>query len=54
MRLKLVEPKPHFGATCIACGKHMDSAQERIYADLDGPAFKAYYCVDDALYITHN
>jgi hypothetical protein len=30
--------------TCHGCGRHVNQAQETVYADLEGPAFQAYYC----------
>lgn len=42
MRLQLVQPLPAFTARCIGCGERRDSRD--LWADLDGPAFKAYYC----------
>ena len=44
MRMQLVEPVPDFYAACLACDRRMWSAGEALYADLDGPAFRAYYC----------
>ncbi len=37
-----------FLALCLKCGKHMWAGDvedgETVYADLTGPAYKAYYC----------
>jgi hypothetical protein len=52
MRMKLVEPLPAFQAVCLACGKKMQSQAEVIYADLDGSAYRAYYCGPDAVTLT--
>lgn len=30
---------------CYKCGERIHQADEAVYADLDGPAFKAYYDV---------
>ena len=32
-------------ALCYQCGKRMHGSEEVIHADLDGPAYRAYYCV---------
>lgn len=52
MRMKLVTPLPPFTATCLACGRELYSGGEAMYADLDGPAFKAYYCGPDTVKLT--
>lgn len=33
-----------FVALCLECGKRIQSDRDPIIADLDGPAFQAYYC----------
>jgi hypothetical protein len=40
----LVPAKPHFQTVCIGCNGSLFSSVDRIYADLLGEAFKAYYC----------
>lgn len=43
MNLVRVHPvHPAFHAHCLACGTEHDSRD--LWADLDGPAFRAYYC----------
>ena len=54
MRMQLITPLPAFYANCLACEKLMDSEGEAIYADLDGPAFKAYYCALDVMRLTQS
>ena len=52
MRLSLVSIPPHFLYTCVGCRQQKDSSRADLghapYADLDGEAFKAYYCTDCA------
>lgn len=50
MKIEQVKTPPHFRATCLWCHKTLDSSKERIWADLDGPSFKAYFCDEDALF----
>jgi hypothetical protein len=38
--------KPVFYAHCFQCGKSTRSNE--LLADLDGPAFRAYYCAECA------
>ena len=38
-----------FYATCYGCGRRTDE----LWADLDGPAFKAYYCRDCTMQVTN-
>lgn len=54
MRLEPVKVPPHFLVRCLQCGKQMNTAQEPVYADLDGPAFRAYYCETDSLILLTN
>ena len=44
MRHQLVTPEPEFHPICWGCEKHMNSLGEVVYADLDGPSYRAYYC----------
>ena len=48
MNLQLVDQSTHrIGVYCIGCDSmcgHDYRDDTRIYADIDGPAFKAYYC----------
>lgn len=44
MRLKTVATPPHFIVKCFKCGRQVNTANEPLLADLDGEAFKAYYC----------
>jgi len=41
---KIVNPFPAFVTTCYRCAKRLQSDKQTIWADLNGPAFKAYYC----------
>jgi hypothetical protein len=58
MRFQLVTG-PVFSITCLGCGEHktagselyrsaatgrLDGQPDRVYADLDGASFDAYYC----------
>jgi len=43
-------PKPELTYTCYCCGK----PHRKVYADLKGPAFKAYYCIECANEILEN
>ena len=46
MNLKLVTG-PAFRTNCRKCGKGVEAGDNHtVYADLDGEAFKAYYCAD--------
>ena len=43
--VKLAEGAPNsFGFTCCSCHKFRDSGKDGGYADLDGPAFRTFYC----------
>jgi hypothetical protein len=42
MRLQTVAEPPGFVAVCLGCGRVIPAGTTKI-ADLDGPAFKAYY-----------
>lgn len=47
MRLEPVYPiAPPFQVDCLRCGKlvRVGPNHQRVYADLDGPAFRSYYC----------
>lgn len=44
MRLERVNPKPYFLTWCYSCGRSLDTSKVSVWADLDGPAFEAYYC----------
>ena len=45
MRLELVNPTPPIMITCSDCGdRYLLGSGRRAWADLDGPAFKTYYC----------
>jgi len=45
MRLTLIKPPtPEFVYWCFECGKDCSSISEVGYADLDGEAFRPYYC----------
>ena len=33
-----------FTFKCLGCGRTVKTDRERTYADLDGPAFRSYYC----------
>jgi hypothetical protein len=46
--LHLVSVPPHFSTHCYGCGKRVRTVEEALYADLKGPAFKAYYCSECA------
>ncbi len=46
MRLITVTDNHHQTVSCIECGYRVLLAEAK--ADLDGPAFKAYYCPDCA------
>lgn len=35
---------PPFRCYCFECGKRLEAVTVPVYADLNGPAFKAYYC----------
>jgi len=37
---------PQFTCNCYKCGRHLKDGP--IYADLDGPAYRAYYCPECA------
>jgi hypothetical protein len=41
--LQPVDIKTGFCCVCYGCGKHI-SEKEKRWADLNGPAFVAYYC----------
>ena len=45
-RLNQVGTKPPFTCTCYGCSKRLQVAPDKppVYADADGPPFKAYYC----------
>ena len=42
MRLQIVKEPPGFATQCIACHQMIPAGTTKI-ADLDGPAFQAYY-----------
>lgn len=44
MNLQSISPQDHHGqrVSCFGCGARVDLST--CLADLDGPAFKAYYC----------
>ena len=44
MKFQLVNKYPKFRRTCYQCNKNLDSNVDDIWADLEGPAFVAYYC----------
>jgi hypothetical protein len=44
MNIQPVSAPPDFWYTCFGCGRRYLTANMDTYADLDGPAFKAYYC----------
>jgi len=47
MNLQLVKTPPKFWYICVHCGQHRLAEKGRessCWADLDGPAFVAYYC----------
>jgi len=50
MNLQPVDQSTHkVGVFCVGCDSmcgHGYRDDTRIYADMDGPAFKAYYCPD--------
>lgn len=43
MNLIKVQPGPYFEAKCLDCGVPFDINTG--FADTEGPAFRAYYCV---------
>ena len=44
MKFQLVTGKQFF-TKCVSCGEAITNAHPRqIFADLEGPSFKAYYC----------
>lgn len=45
MRLKKVHGT-HFRAVCVGCQQIFDS--DKLYADLDGPAYSSYWCIQCA------
>lgn len=48
MRLVKTTGRP-FYVFCFECGKSVIAGDgEGVYADLDGPAFRAYYCTECA------
>jgi hypothetical protein len=44
MKIKAVNRIPFFRFKCFKCEKLSDTKHEAVYADLDGPSFRAYYC----------
>ena len=44
MRFEIVNASPIFRTWCINCHGKLYSESQRIWADLDGKPFKAYYC----------
>lgn len=52
--MKIVDVPLTYNCTsfpCLACGAMIKGKQEKVYADLDGPAFEAYYhgsCIPSA------
>jgi hypothetical protein len=44
MNLQPVECPPDFSYTCVGCKRRYFSKNMAPVADLDGPAFAAYYC----------
>lgn len=43
---QVVSTPPHFAINCYKCGRACDTERETVWADLNGPAFQAYYCDD--------
>lgn len=41
-----------FSCACYKCAKPMQSDHDNIWCDLDGPAFRAYYCEGCKDYLT--
>ena len=55
MRIEIVQPRLPITVTCLGCGKSAQVGEGKppVYADLDGPSFKAYYhegCRPDGQY----
>ena len=42
MKLRLVNEPPYFSVQCLDCGDRITTDEPK-YADLNGPAYKAYY-----------
>ena len=43
-KFRIVNPRPIFTVSCYVCDRRIQSDLRVIYADLEGEAFKAYYC----------
>ncbi len=41
---ELVTEGPHFRCKCLVCRKWVQTDRDKVWADLNGPAFEAYYC----------
>lgn len=44
MRFSRPSRQPEFNCFCVCCGTSLNSVRDEIYADLDGKAFRDYYC----------
>ena len=44
MRLSEVQPHPPCNVKCCKCGVTLLTSANRVWADLDGKPFHAYYC----------
>lgn len=52
MRIEKVNPGPTFMTFCCKCNRRLYSNRDPIWADLDGEAFKDYYCELDKQIVT--
>jgi hypothetical protein len=44
MNLQEVNPTPVFHVTCKGCGDRLWTNRDKVFADLDGDPFRAYFC----------
>lgn len=42
--MRLMKVPGYLVTFCYRCGRRLESPPQAIYADLDGPSFRAYYC----------
>lgn len=54
MRLTYAARYPEFTWTCLRCQKTASTFNTEPMCDLDGPAFKAYYCSFCAMIVAHD